>query len=74
MTAFDKAWGITKALLCPVCNSGEIRRLNFDDIDLYCDNCDTSWGVNYIGGMPTGRGKQARSKIDSHREEWGGSE
>mgnify|MGYP003642785509 CR=1 FL=1 len=80
MTAFDRAWRIVKMAVhtCPVCGSGEIRRMNPDDVDLYCDNCDASWGIKYIDGMPTAvktgpvadRMPKEQTKIEAHREKW----
>jgi|10_taG_2_1085330.scaffolds.fasta_scaffold245263_2 uncharacterized Zn finger protein (UPF0148 family) len=78
--AFTDAWAVVKMAVhtCPVCGSGEIRRLNPDDVDLYCDNCEASWGINFIGGkslrVETGpkrdRPYKEYEKIQAHREKW----
>jgi len=47
-------------------------------VDLYCDNCEASWGIKYIEGMPTAvktgpvadRMPKEQTKIEAHREKW----
>jgi ribosomal protein L37AE/L43A len=78
--AFDKAWSLVKMAVhsCPVCGSDKIRRMNPDDVDIHCDNCNSSWGVKYIDGSPTivttgptsDRSRKEQEAIGAHREKW----
>tara|TARA_R110000822_G_scaffold87000_8_gene202589 strand:+ start:3083 stop:3310 length:228 start_codon:yes stop_codon:yes gene_type:complete len=67
MSAFEKAWSIVKMMDCPVCRVGQLRMMDDSSTDFYCDNCESSWGIQYIGGMPTGTTPRARSnRVDAH--------